>query len=90
MKRILSILGWTMLVFVVLTVLTAKIESPSDGNNTFGFPLTFFKEYGGKRSYLLPNEFSVWKLLFDISCSVLMVLISGPIFKRLKTRFRKP
>lgn len=86
MKRILSIIGWTTLLFVVLTILTLKIESPSDGNDTFGFPFTFYKIFGGKRTYYSPNDFFILFLLLDIFTAYVIVLISRTLFAKLKRK----
>jgi hypothetical protein len=86
MKRILSIIGWTTLLFVVLTLLTLKIESPSDGNDTFGFPFIFYKAFGGKRTYYPPNEFAVLFLLFDVFTAYVIVFVSRAVFIKLKRK----
>ena len=43
----------TWFVFLILTVtitlLFSRCESPSDGNDTFGFPFPFYTYLGGKR-----------------------------------------
>lgn len=84
MKNILIVSGWTIGLFVGLTLLTAEIGAPSDGNNTFGFPLTFFKEYGGRRTYYPPNEFSVLNVVLDLLGVFLVVLIVRTVFSKLK------
>lgn len=48
MKFVQSIIIWTILVFVTLTLLTMKNEAASDGIDTYGFPFTFFDHFGGK------------------------------------------
>lgn len=48
MKSVQSIIIWTILFFVTLTLLTMKNEAASDGIDTYGFPFTFFDHFGGK------------------------------------------
>ncbi|RQO66096.1 hypothetical protein DBR43_28070 [Pedobacter sp. KBW06] len=89
LKKNLIVFGLAMILFAGMTLFTAKIETPFDGNNTFGFPFLFFKEYGGKRTYYPPNEFSILNLLLDILCSVLTILIIRTAFLKIKYRPRK-
>jgi hypothetical protein len=69
MKKYLALGILTIILFGTLTISTAKIETPFDGNNTYGFPLTFLIRLGGKR---FPNpenwtEIFYFKLLVDIA-----------------------
>ncbi len=86
MKRILLILSFTVLLFVVLTLFTASIEIPFDGNNNFGFPFRFYKIYGGKRSFYPPNEFSVVMLLIDVVFVYLAVWFSNVVWVKYKRK----
>ena len=86
MRRILFIAGFSVLLFVVLTCVTASIETPSDGNDTFGFPFRFYKIYGGKRSFYPPNEFSVVMMLLDVVIATLVVWIGNVTFIKLRTK----
>jgi len=86
MKRILLILSFTVLLFAVLTLATAIIETPFDGNNNFGFPFRFYKIYGGKRSFYPPNEFSVVMLLIDVVFVYLVVWLSNVILVKFKNK----
>lgn len=47
MKNVIQILILTIIVFVVITFVTMKIETPFDGNDTYGFPFTFHKKWSG-------------------------------------------
>lgn len=89
MKKILILFGLTVIVFLGLMLLTSHIETPFDGNNTYGFPLTFCKVFGGKRLYYPPNEFSILKFIFDILCAFLISFIGITIFKRLKPQSKE-
>lgn len=79
MKIILSILLLTSIFFISLTVFTAKIETPFDGNDTHGYPLTFHTEYGGKRDPRPVNSgfTNYWNLLADIAFSLIGSLIAS-------------
>ncbi|WP_299782782.1 hypothetical protein [uncultured Formosa sp.] len=41
MKTVIQILILSIIIFVVITLVTMKIETPFDGNDTYGFPFTF-------------------------------------------------
>ena len=47
MKNVIQILIITIIVFVVITLVTMKIETPFDGNDTYGFPYTFHIKWSG-------------------------------------------
>ncbi|HEU5291900.1 MAG TPA: hypothetical protein VFU05_14720 [Cyclobacteriaceae bacterium] len=44
----------TIIIFIILLIVlsigTIKIESPSDGNDLIGFPFRFYEYLGGKRT----------------------------------------
>lgn len=48
MKKLLIISVLTIVVFGAVTIYTAKIETPFDGNDTYGFPLTYFIRFSGE------------------------------------------
>lgn len=52
---------------VAATILFAKCDSPSDGNDRLGFPIPFYEYIGGKRSIEPENRssFNFIYLLFD-------------------------
>lgn len=79
-------LSFTVLLFVILTVVTASIETPFDGNDNFGFPVRFYKIYGGKRSFYPPNEFSAVMLLIDVVFVYLAVWLSNVVLLKFKTK----
>ena len=69
-----------------LTISTVKIETPFDGNDTYGFPLEFYKIYGGKRTYYPPNEFSIIKLTIDIITAAFISFVIMTIIKKIRQR----
>ena len=83
MKKILVICVSTILLLGGLTMFTAKIETPFDGNDTYGFPLTFYKVYGGKRDIISPNEFSIMKLVIDVIIALSISVICVTLFIKL-------
>jgi len=62
----------TWIIFSVITVaatiLFAKCDSPSDGNDRLGFPIPFYEYIGGKRSIEseIRSSFNFIYLLFDL------------------------
>lgn len=91
MRKLLIILALTVLIFGILTITTAKFESASDGNDTMGFPLTWFIEFGGKCDPCPPNptETYYWKLLLDILFAAFIALLGRAIFTKVKSSLKK-
>jgi hypothetical protein len=91
MKKLLIILALTVLIFGILTIATAKFESVSDGNDTMGFPLTWFIGFGGKRDPVPPNptETYYWKLLLDVLFAAVITVLGRAIFVNVKNRLKK-
>ena len=89
MKIILTILLLTAICFISLTVFTAKIETPFDGNDTYGYPLTFHTEYGGKRDPRPVNSGATnyWNLVVDIGFSLIGGLIVSAGIYAMKKKF---
>lgn len=86
MKKYLALCILTIIVFGTLTISTAKIETPFDGNNTYGFPLTFLIQLGGKR---FPNpenwtEIFYFKLLVDITVAFLLAILIRTVYTKLR------
>ena len=88
MKRILLMLSLPVLLFAVLTAVTASIEKPFDGNNNFGFPFRFYTIYGGKRSFYPSNEFSAFMLLIDVMLVYLAVWLSNVFLVKMKKNMK--
>jgi hypothetical protein len=63
------ILAWSALIFIILTAATARIETPTDGEDTYGFPLTFHTRFSGMCNPCpkYPTETNYWNLLVDIA-----------------------
>ena len=47
MKNWIQILILTIIFFIIITLMTMKIETPFDGNDTYGFPFTFHIKWSG-------------------------------------------
>jgi ABC-type phosphate/phosphonate transport system permease subunit len=91
MRKLLIILVLTILIFGILTITTAKFESASDGNDTMGFPLTYFIGFGGKRFPYppKPTETNYWKLLLDILFAAFIAILGLTIFINVKNTLKK-
>lgn len=69
--------------FILATVFTMKLGAPSDGWNTYGFPLTFYQYTNGKA--MNPSfKFELGYLIIDyvLALSVSILLVEG--IKRLR------
>jgi len=88
MKKAVIFFGLTIFLFVTITLSTAKIETPSDGNDTYGFPVTCFIRLSGMCEPCPPNpyltEIYYWKLVVDILFAASLVAIGWTIFTKLK------
>jgi len=92
MRKLLIILVLTGLIFGILTITTAKFESAFDGDDTIGFPLTYYHGFGyGERVVHppIPGETYYWKLLLDILFAACMAVLSLFIFTKVKNRLKK-
>jgi hypothetical protein len=74
-----------------LTISTAKIETPHDGEDTYGFPLTFFIRFSGMCDPCPPNptETYYWKLLLDILFAAIIPILGWAIFTKVKNDIKK-
>jgi hypothetical protein len=72
----------SIVVFILLTTATMEVESPSDGKDTYGYPLRFYTTTGGKCA-VCTQTFEWWKFGVDY----IFVLAAGLglvyIYKRL-------
>ncbi|MGG9963634.1 hypothetical protein [Ferruginibacter sp. SUN106] len=77
MKKYFTILALTIIVFVVSTMAAATIETPFDGNDTYGFPVTFYQKFSGMCDPCPPNpsEINFWNLCIDIVFCFLTALV---------------
>ena len=92
MKKLLIILAPTVLIFGILTCITAKFESMVDGDDTMGFPLTFYHGFGyGERVIPPPiqSETYYWKLLLDILFAAFVAVLGRAIFVKVNNRLKK-
>jgi len=86
-KNSIRIIGLTIAIFIVATLITMRLEVASDGNNTYGFPFTFLQQLGGKR-FPAPesrNEMHIGYLLIDLVISGLVAFGVLSFFKRNKS-----
>ena len=91
MRKLLLILALTVLVFGVLTITTAKFEGAFDGDDIMGFPLIWFRSFGGEH-YPIPHnptETYYWKLLVDILFAAFIALLGLTIFTKVKNSLKK-
>lgn len=47
MKNWIQILILTIIVFITITLITMKIKTPFDGNDTYGYPFTLHIKWSG-------------------------------------------
>jgi len=88
--RTFSVMLFACIIFIILTIVTSSLKSPSDGNDLFGFPLTFYTYLGGKKiiepeSRIIMNYYN---LLVDIGFVIVLSLGMDYIRKRIQ-RARK-
>jgi hypothetical protein len=90
MKRIIQITLTFIIVFAILTFSTAKIETPFDGHDTYGFPFTFHKVFSGMCDPCPPNPSATYYgwLVVDVlfAAIVAVALIIG--FNKLKNLYK--
>ncbi|WP_316847744.1 hypothetical protein [Pedobacter psychrodurus] len=86
MKTIKAILYLIVLLLIISTLATLKLEAASDGFDRYGFPFTFFDGFSGKCDNCYQNfGFKPINLLFD----TLLALISSFVIITLKCKFDK-
>jgi hypothetical protein len=91
MKKYLALCILTIIVFGALTISTAKIETPFDGNDTYGFPLTFFIRFSGMCSPCPPNPTETFylKLLGDVAVAFLIAIIIWTVYTKLRNTLQE-
>ena len=89
MKKYFALSILTIIIFGTLTISTAKIETPFDGDDTFGFPLTFLIRLGGKRFPIPENWTEIFysKLFFDIAVAFLLAIIVWTVYTKLRKNY---
>ena len=90
MKKVIRILIYTVLIFAAVVLPTAKLERAFDGNDNYGYPLTFFTEYSGMVADPGANPTSSFKflnLIIDlVPVTILAVLVEWAISKLIAFR----
>ncbi len=91
MRKYIEVFVLTFIVFATLTLATAKIETPFDGHDTYGFPFTFFTKFSGMCMPCPPNptETNYLNLLIDILVSLIFGFIIWIGYKKTKVALRK-
>jgi hypothetical protein len=86
MKKYLPLCILTIIIFGTLTISTAKIEQPTDGEDTYGFPLTFFIRHSLMCSPCAPNPTEIFylELLVDIAVAFLLSIIIWIFYTKLR------
>lgn len=76
MKRAFRTSIQIILLFAAVVILTAKIESPGDGNDVYGYPLIFLTKYGGKIvGPLRTSEFNFSNLIIDLVPIIILAIL---------------
>ncbi|MDB5208294.1 MAG: hypothetical protein JWR72_3369 [Flavisolibacter sp.] len=77
MRKTFKILIATIFVFMVLTLVTMKEEASFDGDNTYGFPLTFHIQYSGMCDPCpeSPTSTNFLKMLIDLILALVMGIV---------------
>ncbi|QIE58667.1 hypothetical protein G5B37_03550 [Rasiella rasia] len=88
MKNTIKLIGFTLLIFIMVTLLTMKIETPFDGNDTYGFPFTFHIKWSGMCDPCPdnPTETYLGYLFIDIVLSGLFGFGILSLIRKLKRR----
>ena len=79
MKNIKSIIIWTIVIFITLTLVTMKNEGAFDGVGAFGFPFTYYDYFEGKcdncyRNFGLKPFYLIVDVLFALVLGFLIIL----------------
>nr|WP_199003160.1 hypothetical protein [Flavobacterium sp. ASV13] len=77
MKKIITIGALGAIIFAALTFLTANLGSRYDGNDEYGFPVTFFICYGGMEPPPPSAEITTifyFNLAFDIVICIILAI----------------
>ena len=88
MKTPIKFISLTILIFILVTLITMKIETPFDGNDTYGFPFTFHIKWSGMCEPCPenPTETYIGYLLIDILIAGLFAFGILSINRKLKKR----
>lgn len=91
MKKYVAFCILSIVIFLILTVSTAKIDTPSDGNDSFGFPLTFLIRFGGKRLNPLTkfSEIFYLNLLMDVVVTLIIATLIWTVYVILRKNWEQ-
>ena len=92
MKKLIPVCILTIILFGILTIKTAKIEGPSDGDDLYGFPFTFFIRFSGNCDPCPPNpietEIYFLQLLLDLLFAAIIPILGWAIFAKVKNNLK--
>ncbi|CAH0184971.1 hypothetical protein SRABI27_01352 [Pedobacter sp. Bi27] len=84
MKITKAVIYLTILLLIISTLATLKLEAASDGLDQYGFPFTFYDSFSGKCDNCYENfGFKPFNLLLDF----LFAFICAYVIVRLKSTF---
>ena len=85
---ILKISILSIVIFILLTLGSAKIETPFDGNDTIGFPLTFYFQNSGECDPCPANPIQVYYfyLLIDIITATIISALIWKLWLKIKSK----
>jgi len=92
MKRVFRTSILIIILFAVITILTAKIERPFDGNNSYGFPVVFLTEYSLMvldLDQVTPPSFNFLNLLLDLAPVIVLGIVTEQAIMTIAGRLRK-
>ena len=91
MKSIKRISILMVLLFAVVVILTAKIETPVDGNDVYGFPSTFLTIYGDRlaENGFKTSSFNFLHLIIDLFLVTIAALVIERVIAAIIKKFKE-
>ncbi|MDI9364229.1 MAG: hypothetical protein QM541_04705 [Flavobacterium sp.] len=91
MRKLITLFILTAIVLGTVTISTSKVETPFDGNDTYGFPLTFFIRFSKMCKPCPANGSEIFylKLSLDILIAFIIALIIWTGYKKVEKDFMK-
>ncbi len=91
MKNSIRILIIFLILFLIITLVTSNFNRSSCGNDTVGFPFTFYTYYGGKMSVepASREQFNFAFLFFDISIVLIVSILVNSLFLKRRKLFKR-
>jgi hypothetical protein len=84
--RVLFHTGWiSVVLFLFITISTAKCDSASDGHDYVGYPMHFYHNFEGKcvgESRYAHNEWKFFPLVFDMVVTMLSAFLLVWVLKK--------